>query len=343
MNYLPFAVAPTIVRANQKDTYFETLLNKKLTNLLSECSSSMAQQRPLQTYKEEIKSISTFLYLALTTLAGSKTLGEEYVDLVYVNKTGRRIAKWKSKVGFVLSFTIVPYLIKKLIKILKKNMGNDNCTITRTDHWSTKLKKIILNVSSFNLLDLANLHLALFYFFGEYYQFGKRLFGLRYALGHDSSREPNGQLQQQQKKRGYEFLGLLIIFQIFFKNAHNLKQLWITLRANTSIETPTDTNRENKQNKNNNLVYGLADNRKSNSAIESDHSNAIELSDPNVLPYIPEHSRNCMLCLCEMTDPTCASCGHVFCWGCILDWCKERQECPLCRASVKQASLLPLR
>ncbi|GME90732.1 unnamed protein product [Ambrosiozyma monospora] len=244
-----------------------------------------------------------------------------------------------------ICFTIVPYLVKKLVKILTKGIGNDNYAITRTDHWLTKLKKIILNVSTVNLLDLANLHLALFYFFGEYYQFGKRLFGLRYALGYDPSRQPNGQSQQQQqqKKRGYEFLGLLILFQIFLKNAHNLKQLWISFRPGTSIETQTDAIGANIGNKNNDLVCGLANEREISTAVESSHNGTIELSDPRALPYISDHSRNCMLCLCPMTDPTCASCGHVFCWGCILDWCKERQECPLCRASIRQASLLPLR
>jgi len=53
--------------------------------------------------------------------------------------------------------------------------------------------------------------------------------------------------------------------------------------------------------------------------------------------------RKCTLCLEEMKDPSVTTCGHVFCWTCIGDWCREKPECPLCRQTSLVQHILPLR
>jgi len=53
--------------------------------------------------------------------------------------------------------------------------------------------------------------------------------------------------------------------------------------------------------------------------------------------------RKCTLCLEELKDPSVTVCGHVFCWGCIGDWAREKPECPLCRQSCLVQHVLPLR
>lgn len=50
----------------------------------------------------------------------------------------------------------------------------------------------------------------------------------------------------------------------------------------------------------------------------------IELKNPTELAYIPEASRSCVLCLTPMTDPASTVCGHIFCWTCISEWCREK-------------------
>lgn len=47
----------------------------------------------------------------------------------------------------------------------------------------------------------------------------------------------------------------------------------------------------------------------------------------------------CPLCLEQRRETTIAPCGHLFCWGCLMEWLKERSECPLCRTSCKPAQL----
>eukprot|EP00961_Rhodomonas_salina_P195235 2635841-Rhodomonas_salina.1 len=34
--------------------------------------------------------------------------------------------------------------------------------------------------------------------------------------------------------------------------------------------------------------------------------------------------------------------GHIFCWGCIVEWASSKPECPLCRQSMSLQSLLRL-
>lgn len=161
-----------------------------------------------------------------------------------------------------------------------------------------------------------NLHIAVFYFSGQFYNISKRFFSMRYAFGHKINKErtPNG---------NYELLGGLIVLQLAMKSLGGFKGLIGSFTGNDEHDE------SNLRANNKDIMYGIPSEEEQEEAKQQ--LGIIDLSDPSQLPYIPESSRQCMLCLSYMTNPTAANCGHCFCWSCIIDWCKERPECPLCR------------
>jgi len=50
---------------------------------------------------------------------------------------------------------------------------------------------------------------------------------------------------------------------------------------------------------------------------------------------------DCRLCLAPMQYPSVTSCGHVFCWQCIMEWTTKKSECPICRAKTKPQQIIP--
>lgn len=50
----------------------------------------------------------------------------------------------------------------------------------------------------------------------------------------------------------------------------------------------------------------------------------------------------CVICLDTLKDMTAASCGHVFCYNCIVDWAKTKSICPICRKKIVKSRLVRL-
>lgn len=54
----------------------------------------------------------------------------------------------------------------------------------------------------------------------------------------------------------------------------------------------------------------------------------------------------CSLCMCPRKNTSATECGHLFCWECIIKWCRASKtgsaECPLCRQLVQPQKILML-
>lgn len=51
----------------------------------------------------------------------------------------------------------------------------------------------------------------------------------------------------------------------------------------------------------------------------------------------------CSICKMERTHPSAPSCGHVFCWKCLVHWVSViRPECPLCRSPCRPQDIVAL-
>lgn len=62
---------------------------------------------------------------------------------------------------------------------------------------------------------------------------------------------------------------------------------------------------------------------------------------------------DCNICLETVQDPVVTLCGHLYCWPCLYKWLhfqslsaenqdEQQQQCPVCKAEISQASLVPL-
>lgn len=309
------------MRANQKDSFFISSLH----NQIQEAARLLKGQRWVNSSPDEITIFSKALYLVVTTVFGARTLGEEYVDIMYVNRLGKRMPRNLSRVLFVGSYVFLPYLISRLVRKLRSRREEDQS-------WMSTFLSNYTNVID----TITNIHVALFYFEGLFYSISKRLTGLRYVFGH------NKDADKLQKTGNYSVLGGIILMQFAVKMLIKIKQY----SENRSLpQEATDSGPRQKG-----YIDDIASLQqlleaqeliKNNDAIAQNVT--IDLSDDTLLPYIPSSSRSCMLCLSLMVNPAAANCGHMFCWECIVGWVREHPECPLCRQVCMEQNLLPLR
>ncbi|QLL30835.1 hypothetical protein HG536_0A06500 [Torulaspora globosa] len=299
-----------LVQANQKDDQIEAFLSGKIVEVVKNIKGQLFAN----THSLEISIAVKLIYLCFTTLKGARTLGEEYVDLIYVNRNGTMLVQRYKKLLFIASYCLGPYLISKTLR--RYTRGSED--------GSPKTAYSVKNI----LNALVNVHLILFYFTGAYHDISKRLFGLKYALGHKV--DDSEAKFRKASSSNYRFLGYILLLQGAGKwiplMTRQLGSLTRRKESNDSEckEMPTDSD----------IITNVP------SETQIIH---VDLSDESQLPYIPKASRTCILCLSVMMDPSCAPCGHIFCWTCILNWTRERPECPLCRQNCKTQQVLLLR
>ncbi|CDO94822.1 unnamed protein product [Kluyveromyces dobzhanskii CBS 2104] len=298
----PFADAPSIVQAHQKDDTVESLLLQKIQDVLKKVKG----QRFTNQYVNEIMILSKLVYLSITTLRYRRTLGEEYVDLAYVDRQGNGVARLLRRIGFTISYCGVPWVLSKLFykyKISERDSG---------------LFSVFTGKSFKDVLDsFLNMHLILFYLSGQYYSISKRIFGMRYVIGHEMNK--NEVEFKKRSSQNYKVLGLILGLQLTSKILPHVAG-YISDRIEGDEEKT----------------------HKSLRSLSKKHVSK-DLSDPDVLPFIENDSRKCVLCLNDMVDPSATACGHLFCWACIMEWTLERQECPLCRQRSLRQMIIPVR
>ncbi|KAI0966361.1 Pex12 amino terminal region-domain-containing protein [Xylaria arbuscula] len=243
----PYAFAPDIIRAHQKDAYFQGLLTNQLTDL----HRRLLGARSAHSWSTESRTLADLIYLCLTTLLGNRTLGEEYCGLVQVESSpspsqhGRRLPSIQRRAAYIAGSILLPYGLAKLLPVIRARLRDRlQRNLTRaesraqqqqsetkpsslkggekkrlpTQTWTYKAQTYLLAHLG-TLTSPAPVHalsLALFYFSGSYYELAKRLTGLRYIFtsraqaGNDdpSTGEPGGD------RAGYELLGVLLVVQM---------------------------------------------------------------------------------------------------------------------------------
>lgn len=360
-NY-PFAAAPDIIRANQKDSYFQSVLLEQFSAILRKLYGS----RFAHTHTAEARTFTELLYLGLTTLVGNRTLGEEYCNVIQISDSSLRLPAIGRRAAYIISSVLLPYSLAKVLPALRTRVrlkleANLRRKAARHHHPSIRDR-----VQAYILENLSTLTspspvyavtLSLFYFTGSYYHLSKRLFGLRYIS--------TKRLAASEQRVGYEVLGVLLVLQM-------VVQAWLHLHNTLMDSMPSLGTARGIPNAGASAMIDGVDvsiSHEINPTIEDPLSSAqlpaqgsktnletitetpllndkarYDLQDPGMMGWVQgRQQRKCTLCLEPMKDPSVITCGHVFCWTCIGDWVREKPECPLCRQGVMGQHILPLR
>lgn len=243
----PYAAAPDIIRAHQKDAYFQGVL----TNQLNDLHRRLRGARSAHSWAAETRTLADILYLSLTTLLGNRTLGEEYCDLVQVEEpsifspfddshhdlrktateeTSLRLPSIGRRAGYIATSVLLPYFLNRLLPsvcaVIRRYLQDRLTRLTRQGKGSTtavpstsyRMQRYLLAHLS-SITSGAHLHalvLATFYFTGAYYSLSKRLFGLRYVF---TRRIEEG----EGNRAGYEVLGVLLVVQMVVRGYMHLR------------------------------------------------------------------------------------------------------------------------
>ncbi|XP_040918798.1 peroxisome biogenesis factor 10 [Toxotes jaculatrix] len=312
-----------LIRSSQKDEYYRTFLR----NNANEAFQTLAGSKRWLDWRKEIELLSDLVYYGLTTVSGYQTLGEEYVSIVQVDPTKRRIPSRARRGLFVLCHAFLPYFLDKVLVCLEnelergqENVGGVSRQQAASWPWSLEswLKRWVQRAvgllsepqrracvpATFVLQQcltlLHRLHVALFYISGSFYHLSKRTAGISYlrVMGLNTS---DGTIRSSYRLLGaVSLLQLLITVCLQFNNfrqRQRARQEWKLYR---------------------------------------------NLSPQHTQSPSPRAAR-CILCLEERRHSTSTPCGHLFCWECITEWCNTKAECPLCREKFQPHRLVYLR
>ncbi|KAI9755272.1 MAG: peroxisome biogenesis factor 10 [Candelina submexicana] len=355
----PFAAAPDIIRSNQKDTYLQGVLLERLSTILRQTYGA----RFVHNHTSEAKTFADLLYLGLTTFVGNRTLGEEYCDIVQIEDDTLRLPSIQRRAGYILTSIVLPYSLTRILPAIRRRARQKLELNLQRLSQSQKAKDSSgsYRIQSYLLANLDTItspsplyaiSLATFYFSGAYYHLGKRLWGLRYIF--------TRRIAPSEQRVGYEVLGVLLVLQMAVQG-------WLHMHHTISNGPPAVANAGSAAGGTAVLDGGveIALDRPGNALLfespgpttqissqgieKMTHTPALshpryDLRDEETMQWISgKQLRKCTLCLEEMKDPSATTCGHMFCWTCIGDWCREKPECPLCRQISLPQHILPLR
>lgn len=183
---------------------FSTKKNAPQNPMCSDLSSLL----PAEPQRITLTCHLTLPVFSCTLRLGYQTLGEEYVNIVQVDSTQKRVPSLLRRAIFISLHTVVPYCLEKGLLHLERELqaeADESRTSqsspalglsrrTLIQNWIQKQvgelteqqkKRVLQSVHVLKqcLPLLHRLHLAVFYISGTFYHLSKRIAGIRYVSG----------------------------------------------------------------------------------------------------------------------------------------------------------------
>ncbi|KAJ1718102.1 peroxisome biogenesis factor 10, partial [Coemansia biformis] len=200
----PSAGQPDIVRAAQKDLFYQQRLQTQLEELVQLTCGT----RFYASHQDTVGAAAKAIYYGLTTLAGAQTLGEEYCGIMQIDgrrlypSLGRRVLLVLLQAGSALGPAPVLAAVRRWLQ--RRRLRRRAMSESRVERLLGRASAMARKGGALPTLAMA--HLALFYFTGAYHSLAKRLAGVRYVFMRP--------LRQGEESAGYEVLGALLAIQL---------------------------------------------------------------------------------------------------------------------------------
>ncbi|XP_065186639.1 peroxisome assembly protein 10-A-like [Sycon ciliatum] len=296
-----------LVRSNQKDLTYLSQLRSMVTDI----GQNVLGMRQVIRWQKELTLLADLGYYSLTTLSGFQTLGEEYSDILQIDKSTTRfvVPNLLQRIAMILFHTFTPYLLDKCLARAQSYLSRDSTAATMP-HSRRELLLRLIAYARPAVEWLHRSHQVLFFLNGAFYHLSKRLAGVNYIA------VPRGVTPQHSAVQGwakaYRLMGYIMAAQLFISAASWLRSVSAHSHSATSLSQTPGTQPP-----------------------FSDSSTESSTATPSAI--------QCSLCLSPCQHTTATVCGHLFCWACVVQACSTQPECPLCREPCQPSQLIYLR